>query len=212
MFSAVLLFAKNKAEDVIYLHDGTIITGTIIEHIPNESIKILEEGGSVFVYKVSEIKKVTKKENKYKFAKKNGVGLQIGRLYYATCCYTCCYSTTFEPSINYRYAYKQGKSLEASAGYHYAQYRWRGGMHNCIDILLMHKWHYNITKNEMNFFWGVGTGIIIAINDSVYPTIAFPIGIEYDFDERFNIPLIAKFELKPGLPTIRLNIGFSYNF
>lgn len=47
---------------VIYLNDGSIIRGKIIEIIPNETIKIESAGGNVFVFKVSQIKSVKKEQ------------------------------------------------------------------------------------------------------------------------------------------------------
>jgi TM2 domain-containing membrane protein YozV len=50
--------------DVVYLKDGSIIKGTIIEQIPNVSIKIETIDGSVFVYKMEQIEKITKEEKR----------------------------------------------------------------------------------------------------------------------------------------------------
>jgi len=54
--------AQTAYEDVVYLKNGSIIHGTIIEQIPNESIKIQTKDRSVFVYKMDEILKLTKEE------------------------------------------------------------------------------------------------------------------------------------------------------
>ena len=54
-----LLFAQ-PLEDVVYLKDGTIVRGTIIEQIPGESLKIQTQGGSVFLYTLDEIAKIVK--------------------------------------------------------------------------------------------------------------------------------------------------------
>ena len=53
------LFAQ-PLEDVVYLKDGTIIRGTIIEQIPGESLKIQTQGGSMFLYALEEIAKIVK--------------------------------------------------------------------------------------------------------------------------------------------------------
>lgn len=47
-------------QEVVYLKNGSVIRGTIIEQIPNESLKVQTADGSVFVYKVSEVSKITK--------------------------------------------------------------------------------------------------------------------------------------------------------
>ena len=53
------LFAQ-QMEDVVYLKDGTIVRGTIIEQIPGESLKIQTQGGSTFLYTLEEIAKIVK--------------------------------------------------------------------------------------------------------------------------------------------------------
>ena len=53
-------FAQDAKEDVIYLKNGTVYHGTIIEQIPGVSFKIEILGGSVIVIKADEIEKVTK--------------------------------------------------------------------------------------------------------------------------------------------------------
>lgn len=46
--------------DVIYLKNGTIYRGTIIEQVPNVSYKIEITGGSVILVKVEDVDKITK--------------------------------------------------------------------------------------------------------------------------------------------------------
>lgn len=53
------LFAQ-PLEDVVYLKDGTIVRGTIIEQIPDELLKIQTQGGSMFVYTLEDIAKIVK--------------------------------------------------------------------------------------------------------------------------------------------------------
>ncbi len=49
-------------QDVVYLKNGSVIRGTIIEQVPNVQIKIKTSDGSIFVYKIEEIEKMTKEE------------------------------------------------------------------------------------------------------------------------------------------------------
>jgi len=53
-------FGQNSMEDVVYLKNGSIIRGTIIEQIPNQSVKIQTKDRNVFVFKYDEIEKITK--------------------------------------------------------------------------------------------------------------------------------------------------------
>jgi len=56
------LKAQQGYEDVVYLKNGSIIKGIVIEQIPNQSIKIQAKDGSVFVYNIAEVEKVTKEK------------------------------------------------------------------------------------------------------------------------------------------------------
>ena len=47
-------------QEVVYLKNGSVIKGTIIEQVPNESLTIKTADGSTFVWKMSEISKITK--------------------------------------------------------------------------------------------------------------------------------------------------------
>lgn len=47
-------------EDVVYLKDGSMIRGTIIQQIPNAHLTIRITGGSTFTYAMSEIIRITK--------------------------------------------------------------------------------------------------------------------------------------------------------
>ena len=62
----VLIFAvashasAQHYEDVIYLKNGSVVRGIIVEQIPGDSLKIQIQGGSLFVFKMSEIVKIVK--------------------------------------------------------------------------------------------------------------------------------------------------------
>lgn len=55
--------AQNEQLDVVYLKNGSIIRGTIIEFIPSTSVKIKTADNSLFVFKMDEIEKITKESN-----------------------------------------------------------------------------------------------------------------------------------------------------
>lgn len=77
---ALTATAQTNYEDVVYLKNGSIIHGIIIEQVPNVSIKI-KSGPNVFFYKMEEIEKFTKEivqkqeggMNDYEFKKKGFV-------------------------------------------------------------------------------------------------------------------------------------------
>lgn len=57
-------YAQAGYEDVVYLKNGGIMRGMIIEQVPNQSLKIQTVGRNVFVYSFDEIAKITKEEIK----------------------------------------------------------------------------------------------------------------------------------------------------
>jgi hypothetical protein len=77
-------FGQNNYQDVVYLKNGSIIRGVIIEQVPNKSIKVETADRNVFVYQMNEIEKLTK-ENANRDSRvltsnkrKGFVGLSVG--------------------------------------------------------------------------------------------------------------------------------------
>lgn len=66
ILSCILIFSSYQSlyaqqyQDVIYLKNGGLIRGIIIEQIPYVSIKIQTKDGNIFVYKLDEIERITK--------------------------------------------------------------------------------------------------------------------------------------------------------
>jgi hypothetical protein len=59
-FFAIISIGQNNYEEVVYLKNGSVIHGVIIEQIPNISIKIKTYDGNIFAFKIDEIEKITK--------------------------------------------------------------------------------------------------------------------------------------------------------
>ncbi|WP_443938245.1 hypothetical protein [Pedobacter sp. MW01-1-1] len=66
LFSLItsLTFGQSQYQDVVYLKNGSILRGIIIEQIPNKSLKIETADKNVFVYQFDEIDKITKEQAK----------------------------------------------------------------------------------------------------------------------------------------------------
>jgi len=60
-------FAQAEYEDVVYLKDGAVRRGLIIELIPGESVKIETRYGEIFIISMSDISKITKEEREVFF-------------------------------------------------------------------------------------------------------------------------------------------------
>ena len=56
------LAATQETQDVVYLRNGSIIRGTILEMIPDSIIRIRTGDGNVFVYPMKEVAKVLTEE------------------------------------------------------------------------------------------------------------------------------------------------------
>lgn len=52
--------AQQAMEDVVYLNNGSILRGIIIEQVPNRSLKVQISGGSVFHVELGEVARMTR--------------------------------------------------------------------------------------------------------------------------------------------------------
>jgi sRNA-binding regulator protein Hfq len=62
--TTVNTWAQENKEDVVYLENGSVIRGQVMEYDPNGNIKIEIYGGSILVYKSSEVIKIEKETTK----------------------------------------------------------------------------------------------------------------------------------------------------
>jgi hypothetical protein len=53
-------FGQSQSRDIVYLKNGIVLKGEIVEQILNTSIKIKTADGNIFVYPMSDIDKITK--------------------------------------------------------------------------------------------------------------------------------------------------------
>jgi hypothetical protein len=61
-FISASAFAQSNMEDVLYLKNGNVYRGMIIEQVPGVSYKIQIAGGSIFTVTLAEIEKITKEQ------------------------------------------------------------------------------------------------------------------------------------------------------
>ncbi|GBD87213.1 hypothetical protein BMS3Abin03_01140 [bacterium BMS3Abin03] len=59
LFTSMAL-SQQLYEEVVYLKNGSVIKGTILEQVPDVSVKIQTKDGNIFVYKMEEIDRITK--------------------------------------------------------------------------------------------------------------------------------------------------------
>lgn len=53
-------FAQSSLQDVVYLKNGSIIRGDIIEMVPGETVKIMTADGNVFVHAFADVERFSK--------------------------------------------------------------------------------------------------------------------------------------------------------
>lgn len=76
-----VLIAQSDLEDVVYLKNGSIIRGVIIEQVPNKSIKIQTRDGNIFAYAIEEVERITKEGSPRSWqTKRNHSGAQLSSL------------------------------------------------------------------------------------------------------------------------------------
>jgi len=62
---------QGPLQDVVYLEDGSVIRGTIIEQVPGESLRIRTWDGSVFFYRMEDVARITREPAVEAPARKN---------------------------------------------------------------------------------------------------------------------------------------------
>jgi hypothetical protein len=64
--------AQSYNEDVVYLKNGSVIRGVVIEQIPGESLRIETRDGNIFAYSMSDVQKLTRETSQPGTIKKSG--------------------------------------------------------------------------------------------------------------------------------------------
>ena len=73
LVASVTTFAQTT-KDVVYLKDGNVIRGQLVEIIPNKQVKIKTADGSLFVYNTNDVARIENAEiaKKEKKSEKKG--------------------------------------------------------------------------------------------------------------------------------------------
>ena len=188
-----------RTQEVVYLKNGSIIRGIIIEQVPNESLKIQTEDGSIFAYKMNEVSKITKEETS-SFAKSsnsygksfstNGQGPQIGYRGFIDLGYTVGTGSWGEGRIEFNTVH----------GYQFMPFLFAGigaGAHYYFDSEVV----------AIPIFADIRADIL---NNSISPFIDMRIGYSpYDIQGFYLNPSIGcRFALS-GIKAINTSIGYS---
>ena len=60
MMTFLSTVSAQALKDVVYLKNGSVIRGTIVEQVPNESLKITTKDGSIFICQMGDVERITK--------------------------------------------------------------------------------------------------------------------------------------------------------
>lgn len=60
---SVMSLMAQKTSETVYLKNGSVIRGDVIEQVPNQSLKVQTRDGSVFVYQMDEVERITKEQS-----------------------------------------------------------------------------------------------------------------------------------------------------
>lgn len=188
-----------RTQDVVYLKNGSIIRGVIIEQIPNSSLKIQTDDGSIFAYKIGEISKITKEDSSTSTRKSKSIGSSL----------------SFDgrgPELGYRGfadmgynfgtgSYGEGRiELNTVHGYQFMPYLFAGvgaGVHYYFDSEVV----------AIPIFADVRADIL---NNSISPFVEMRLGYSpYDVQGVYFNPSVGCRFAMSGIKAINASIGYS---
>lgn len=176
--------AQGRLQEVVYLKNGSIIRGTILEQVPNRSLKIETADGSIFVYPMREVQKITKEPYRK--------GGNVRRQHYAyqgkapRCPYNADYTSRgYRGFVELGYAFGVGDTnnndrleMTTTHGFQFNPYLFVGGgvgLHYYTDadevlMPLFGEFRANLTDGSITPYVGVKLGYSALLSDNDYAT------------------------------------------
>jgi hypothetical protein len=202
IFFSTSLSAQDDREDVVYLKNGNIYRGLIIEQVPGVSIKVETVGGNVFNVAISDIVKTTKEKKVVATAPtpapapREGYGDGRGERYFH----------------HYRYA----MSDSHSRGQFHPR---RRGYFNTVQLLIENLEGGGRMVNGYKFgqfgYLGIGIGVDFIFNDlrrnnTDYSGVYLPLYLHYGGDI-LKKRITPFYSIEAGY-AVRMNPGNNNNF
>jgi opacity protein-like surface antigen len=172
-FLSTILFAQSDLQDVVYLTNGSIIRGTIIEQVPNQSLTIETADGSLFVLAMDEIERISRERIEVPPVLEHRRFGVIGGLNGASQFVTYGRETAFTDT---RIGVHLGVFMEMPMGINWTfrpelQYSMQGGVSRIggrtytdqldyINVPLVFRWHF--WEQRMSFDFGPQFGYMIS--------------------------------------------------
>ena len=195
---SVAFCMAQEMQEVVYLKNGSIIRGTIIEQVPDKSLKIQTNDGSIFAYEMAEVEKITKEQaTAYENNKRltpNGNGVKRGYrgfvdLGYATGTYYDGLKNRMEVLTSHGYQFNPYIYTGLGAGIHYYY-----GEVDCIWIPIFVNFRADFLNKKITPFLDFKIGYTIGNNDTNGFYLSPTVGYRFGFNSN-----------------LALNIGVGYN-
>ena len=157
-------FAQDNYEDVIYLKNGIVIRGMIIEEVPGKSIKIETTGENVGDYQMDEIEKITKEPRLgNSFNPKSANALEPGHVSIAEVAYRFrggIHGGQFvKLNLINAYRFRSGFSMGFGTGF---KYYWDG---RSIDIPFFADFRGQLNNKKTSPYWAFDVGYVFNASD-----------------------------------------------
>lgn len=175
LVTCVVSFAQERQVDVIYLKNGSVIKGTVIELVPDKQVKIRMADGSLFVYRMDEVDRIEKEFN-HKYVQKKSSPLKAKAIGTAEMVYGFA-SDDFLLGVNFLWGYRFNPFLSLSggvglslAGYYNYDYDcgWGSGCSDdnvAVLLPVFARFQVNFLKTRVSPFFSMDLGYLCALDD-----------------------------------------------
>lgn len=213
--------AQNYTE-VVYLKNGSIIRGIIIEQVPNSSLKIQTADGSIFAYSMDEVVKITKEvgasRNKYeRFGEKKSLKgykgfVETGYIFDLS----DCSANRFELSTTHGYQFNNYLFVGGGVGIHYYTDTDEG------SFPIFASFRANFTNNKITPFADIKSGYTVGDVEGAFATIGFGVRfglakkkalnlkLEYAYLEKDSYDSYYYYSSSESTSGIGIKLGFEF--
>lgn len=210
-------------QDVVSLKNGSVIKGVIIEQVPNQSIKIQTADGSIFVYQMAEVEKISKELPTTRQLYSNGLAPRMTANFQDAFLQTPCYKGFFDFGYTFGVGYSDGTGrlaistthgaqinpyifLGVGMGVNYYTYLQTYGIPFYVDA------RANLLKGKMTPFIDFRVGYSVGDFRGLYLTPSF--GGNFGFGRKNGVSLALGYELQRlyMLNTSGISLKLGVNF
>lgn len=222
------VFAQESTKDIVYLNDGTILHGCILEFNPKSKIKVEIEGGNIVTYKSSRILKIEKAKSTViteKTKKKRELQIDKEKGWYHSFAGGNVFSI-YISSLRSDEMLENSKLLvEYTFGYQFNQYfsvganiGWTGGLNQVSFTQVCANFRGYFLKTPTKLFYDLNVGYGMSVNELIGSSDMFgglhlhpAIGVRFPSTRKGNFIIslgcMLQYHFVVG-PTIRFGATF----